>query len=140
MNTILATVITCPQRWEHYSLFLQNIEETGLEIPVRTFVQKQYAGDSFANNNLNARAALAYGLAHLPDDGWLLYLEDDVLTSPALAKLLPELVRVGQAEGAEGRGQRAKGRKEVLGPWFLVLGREPEAGGQRPTTSGELRA
>ena len=98
MNTILATVITCPQRWEHYCRFLQNLEETGLEMPVRTFVQKQYAGDAFANNNLNARAALAYGLKHLPDDGWMLYLEDDVLIAPALAKLLPELVRVGQAE------------------------------------------
>jgi hypothetical protein len=37
----------------------------------------------------------------LPEGGWLLYLEDDVVISPALAPLLPELVRVGEAEGVD---------------------------------------
>jgi hypothetical protein len=98
---ILATVITCPQRWEHYQRFLRNFGRAGVGVAVRTFQTKEAAGDAFANNNLNARAALAYGKRHLPEGGWLLYLEDDVVISPALAMVLPELVRMGEAEGVD---------------------------------------
>lgn len=98
---ILATVITCPQRWDHYRRFLRNFTTVGLGLPVRTFQTREAAGDPYVNNNLNARAALAYGNRYLPEDGWLLYLEDDVAISSALAPLLPELVRVGNAEGVD---------------------------------------
>lgn len=95
---ILATVITCPQRWEYYQRLLRNIKETGLGITLRTFYTKEGAGDPYVNNNLNARAALAYGRKHLPEGGWLLYLEDDVDIKKALPGTLLELVQVGQAE------------------------------------------
>lgn len=92
---MIATVITCPQRWEHYQRFLRNWKEAGFTIPIRTFQTKEAEGNAFANNNLNARAALAYGERHLPEGGWLLYLEDDVRISEELAPLLEKLMRVG---------------------------------------------
>lgn len=98
---ILATVITCPQRWEHYQRFWRNFKGLGLGVALRTFQTKEAAGDAYANNNLNARAALGYANRHLPEGGWLLYLEDDVVLGAELARLLPELVRVGDVEGVD---------------------------------------
>ena len=66
---MLATVITCPQRWAHYRRFLVNFAALNLGFPLRTFQTKDCLGDAFANNNLNARAALAYADKHLPDGG-----------------------------------------------------------------------
>ena len=95
---ILASVITCPQRWESYQRLRRNFAALGFGFPLRTFQTKERAGDAYANNNLNARAALAYAARHLPADGWLLYLEDDVVLSPELPILLPNLVEIGQRE------------------------------------------
>ena len=98
---VLATVITCPQRWEHYQRMRRNFTALKIGLPLRTFQTKDCLGNAYANNNLNARAALAYADKHLPADGWLLYLEDDVILHPALASLLPELVRVGDRESVD---------------------------------------
>ena len=98
---MLATVITCPQRWEHYQRMRCNFAALNLGFPLRTFQTREALDRPRVNNNLNARAALAYGDAYLPDGGWLLYLEDDVELHPALAAMLPELVRVGDREGVD---------------------------------------
>ena len=98
---MLASVITCPQRWEHYQRMRRNFAALNLGVPLRTFQTREALDRPRVNNNLNARAALAYGDAHLPDGGWLLYLEDDVVLHPALAAMLPELARVGDREGVD---------------------------------------
>ena len=98
---MLATVITCPRRWEHYQRMRRNFVALNLGFPLRTFQTAEALDRPRVNNNLNARAALAYADAHLPDGGWLLYLEDDVILHPALAAMLPELVRVGDREGVD---------------------------------------
>src|SRR4051794_9856057 len=98
---IIASVITCPQRFDHYRRFLSNFAALNLGFPVRTFQTKEAQGNAFANNNLNARAALRYAEKHLDPEGWLLYLEDDVLMHPALADILPWLVRIGNREGVD---------------------------------------
>ena len=98
---MLASVITCPRRWEQYRAFLRNFAALNLGFPVRTFHTPEALDRPRVNNNLNARAALAYADKHLPDGGWLLYLEDDVILHPALAAMLPELVRVGDREGVD---------------------------------------
>ena len=95
---ILASVITCPRRWSEYQRLRRNYERLGLGVPLRTFQTREADGDSYANNNLNARSALAYANRHLPEGGWLLYLEDDVVLHSDLARMLPELVHVGDAE------------------------------------------
>ena len=98
---ILASVITCPRRWPEYQRLRRNYERLGLGVPLRTFQTREADGDSYANNNLNARSALAYANRHLPEGGWLLYLEDDVVLGAELAGFLPELVRVGNVEGVD---------------------------------------
>ena len=98
---ILASVITCPQRWEHYQRFLRNFAALNLGFPLRTFQTKDCDGNAYANNNLNARAALAYADKHLPTDGWLLYLEDDVVLTPHLAASLPVLVELGESQNVD---------------------------------------
>ncbi|MDB6034158.1 MAG: hypothetical protein JWM16_4496 [Verrucomicrobiales bacterium] len=98
---MIATVITCPQRFDHYRRFLRNFAALNLGFPVRTFQTKEAQGDAFANNNLNARAALRFAQRHLEKDGWILYLEDDVVLHPALAQMLPELARIGNQEGVD---------------------------------------
>ncbi|HUR47828.1 MAG TPA: hypothetical protein VMZ27_18230 [Candidatus Saccharimonadales bacterium] len=95
---ILATVTTCPQRWTHYRRFLKNFAALRLGFPVRTFQTKEAHGNPFANNNLNARAALAYAERNLSDNGWLLYLEDDVVMRPVLAALLPQFMAIGERQ------------------------------------------
>ena len=79
---ILATVTTCPQRWNHYQQLRRNSDEVKLNYALRTFQTSECADTPLANNNLNARAALAYADRHLPEqpDNWLLYLEDDVVS------------------------------------------------------------
>ena len=98
---ILATVITCPQRWDHYRRLLRNFAALNLPFPLRTFQTSECLGNAYANNNLNARAALAYADKHLPTAGWLLYLEDDVVLSPRLAELLPSLVELGDSQNVD---------------------------------------
>ena len=98
---MLATVITCPRRWEHYHRCLRNFAALDFGFPLQTFQTAEANDRPRVNNNLNARAALAYADAHLPEGGWLLYLEDDALLHPALAALLPELVSVGDREGVD---------------------------------------
>lgn len=98
---MLATVITCPQRWQHYRRFLVNFAAMGFGFPLRTFQTKDCLGDAYANNNLNARAALAYADKHLPDGGWLLYLEDDVVLTPQLRDALPLLVELGDSQNVD---------------------------------------
>ena len=98
---MLASVITCPRRWEHYQRMRRNFDALNLGVPLRTFQTSEALERPRVNNNLNARAALAYADKHLPDGGWLLYLEDDVILHPALADALPELVRVGEREGVD---------------------------------------
>jgi len=44
---------------------------------------------------------LRYGQKHLPEGGWLLYLEDDVVMHADLARLLPELASMGNREGVD---------------------------------------
>jgi hypothetical protein len=92
---LLASVITCPQRWDHYQRFLRNFAALNFGFPLHTFQTNEWVFNPFANNNLNARAALAFANRHLPDGGWLLYLEDDVVLSPQLPSLLPVLVELG---------------------------------------------
>jgi hypothetical protein len=98
---MLATVITCPQRWQLYRRFLVNFAAMGFGFPLRTFQTKDCLGDAYANNNLNARAALTYADKHLPDGGWLLYLEDDVVLTPQLRDALPVLVEVGDSQNVD---------------------------------------
>ena len=98
---MLATVITCPQRWEQYRRFLVNFAALGFGFPLRTFQTTECLGDAYANNNLNARAALAYADKHLPDGGWLLYLEDDVVLHPQLPAALPVLAELGDSLGVD---------------------------------------
>jgi hypothetical protein len=96
---ILATVTTCPQRWETYQHFRRNFESLTLPFPLRTFQTTECAGDPFANNNLNARAALGYCHRHLPSEkGWMLYLEDDVQLGSELKEILPWLMEYGEFE------------------------------------------
>ena len=95
---IFASVITCPQRWDHYQRFLRNFAALNFDFPLRTFQTKECHSSAFANNNLNARAALSFANRHLPDGGWLLYLEDDVVLSPSLPALLPQLVELGESQ------------------------------------------
>ncbi len=96
---IAATVITCPQRFLHYREFLRRFAAAGLGVRLRTFQTSECVHDAFANNNLNARAALTYGHRRLRAGDWLLYLEDDVWLGPELRVLLPTLCQVGQREG-----------------------------------------
>ena len=98
---MLATVITCPQRWQHYRRFLVNFAALNLGFPLRTFQTKDCLGNAYANNNLNARAALAYADKHLPEGGWLLYLEDDVVLTPQLRDALPVLVELGDSQNVD---------------------------------------
>jgi hypothetical protein len=100
---IIATVTTCPQRWDHYQRLRRNFDALELRIPLRTFQTPECAANPFANNNLNARAALAYANQHLPDEpvSWLLYLEDDVSINPALPRLLPTLLALGQRDSVD---------------------------------------
>jgi hypothetical protein len=97
---ILATVTTCPARWENYQRLRRNFEALDFGFNLRTFQTTECAEIPFANNNLNARAALAYADRHLPGEekSWLLYLEDDVLLNAALAALLPTLVEKGKQD------------------------------------------
>lgn len=98
---MLASVITCPSRWEHYQRFRRNFTALNFGFPLRTFQTSECLANPFANNNLNARAALAYADQHLPDGGWLLYLEDDVVLSPQLPAVLPLLVELGDSENVD---------------------------------------
>jgi hypothetical protein len=110
---ILATVITCPARWAPYQRLRRNFSDLNFPFALRTFQNPEGLGNPRVNNNLNARAALAYADRHLPDspDSWLLYLEDDVVLRPALPAVLPELV--------------ALGRTEEVDCWFLCNRRNP---------------
>jgi hypothetical protein len=100
---IIATVTTCPQRWRHYQRFRRNFESLGFPFILRTFQTFECQHNSYANNNLNARAALAYCDHHLPDDGnsWVLYLEDDVILGRELPGLLPYFIQAGRAENVD---------------------------------------
>jgi hypothetical protein len=97
---IIATVTTCPQRWEHYQRLRRNFQTLKLGFILRTFQTTECPQNAFANNNLNARAALAFSDRHLPEtpESWLLYLEDDVVLNPALATLLPKLIEIGKRD------------------------------------------
>jgi hypothetical protein len=98
---IVASVITCPQRWNHYQRLLRNFAALNFPFPLRTFQTSECQGNAYANNNLNARAALAYADKHLPAHGWLLYLEDDVVLSPNLPTLLPLLIELGKSQNVD---------------------------------------
>ena len=98
---MLANVITCPRRWEHYRRFLRNFAALNFGFPLRTFQTAEALDRPRVNNNLNARAALAYADAHLSDGGWLLYLEDDVVLSPRLPDALPLLVELGESQNVD---------------------------------------
>jgi len=89
---ILATVTTCPQRWAQYQRLRQNYGRLELPFPLRTFQTSEHQNDPRQNNNLNARAALAYCLKHFADvqGGWVLYLEDDLLLQHALKDFLEQ--------------------------------------------------
>ena len=100
---IVATVITCPQRWASYQKLRANYERLGFSVPLRTFQTREELGRPRLNASLNARAALAYALRHLPDrsDSWLLFLEDDVRLRPDLPGLLPRLIHLGIKESVD---------------------------------------
>ena len=98
---MLATVITCPRRWEHYRRCLRNFAALDFGFPLQTFQTAEANDRPRVNNNLNARAALAYAYAYLPDGGWLLYLEDDVVLSPRLPAMLPLLVELGGSQNVD---------------------------------------
>ncbi len=110
---MMATVITCPGRWNEYQRLRRQFEALGFPFALRTFQTAECLESAFANNNLNARDALAYAKRHLRDDAgsWLLYLEDDVVLHAELPRLLPFLV--------------GKGVRESIDCWYLCNRRNP---------------
>lgn len=97
---IIATVITCPQRWGYYRKLRRNYEALKLPFPLRTFQCTDSLESPFVNNILNARSAIQYAANRLPEEGqsWLLYLEDDIRLTEELAATLPMLVDLGARE------------------------------------------
>ncbi|HTD87787.1 MAG TPA: hypothetical protein VK850_14520 [Candidatus Binatia bacterium] len=97
---ILATVITCPQRWTQYQKLRCNFDDLQFPFPLRTFQNPENLESPFVNNILNARAAIQFAERRLPDNNasWLLYLEDDVRLAPEFPRFLPVLVDPGQRE------------------------------------------
>ena len=100
---IVATVISCPQRWTEYQRLRRNFDALKFPFSLRTFQTEEGLGSPYVNNNLNARAAIAYAAHRLAsqEDGWLLYLEDDVVLTERWPAVLAELVRIGSAENVD---------------------------------------
>jgi len=91
---MIATVTTCPQRWRSYQRLRRQFERLHMPIPLRTFQTPRQGDNPRINNNLNARAALWFACQHLEKvngEGWVLYLEDDVLLHAALPQHLAML-------------------------------------------------
>lgn len=97
---MIATVTTCPRRWREYRRLRQRYAALGMSAPLRTFQTAEALHDPRVNNNLNARAALKYAANRLAGrpDGWLLYLEDDLVLSDQLPERLPWLMEVAESE------------------------------------------
>ncbi len=97
---ILATVVTCPERWVDYQRFRKRFDALRLPCPLRTFQTIAHLGDPMANNNLNARAAIAFADRYLPSStqSWLLYLEDDVFLRDEISSILPVLTEIAEQE------------------------------------------
>ena len=99
---IIATVTSCPRRWNDYQRLRRKFESLNLGFDLRTFQTTECPGDAFANNNLNARSALLYCWRHLRgDNDWMLYLEDDIQISPQLAAVLPELLETDELDAVD---------------------------------------
>jgi hypothetical protein len=126
---IVATVTTCPRRWEHYQRMRRNFESLELPFPLRTFQTEECLNNPRLNANLNARAAMKYACEKLGKDdaGWLLYMEDDITIRPELKSLLPLLVELGARDGVDcwylcGRENPGLRDYEATGCRFRELG------------------
>jgi len=100
---ILATVRTCPRRWNEYQNLRKQFSALGFPFPLRTIQCPEHLDSPRANSILTARAALSYCDSHLAvnDDAWMLFLEDDVRVGLDLPRLLPELTRLGHEHGVD---------------------------------------
>jgi hypothetical protein len=126
---IVATVTTCPRRWDHYQRMRKNFDSLGFPFPLRTFQTDECLNNPRFNANLNARAAVAYAQTKLGNEGegWLLYLEDDIVIKPELKSVLPFLSEFGDREGIDcwhlcGRENPGSRQYEVDGCVFKELG------------------